>query len=104
MAWSSCRLRRVVGHRIQRVAEWVLRGRLERERLRVELRRACFDLAVERAAREAAEERAYQAEKRARNAEVWAGVRVQYPPMPSFPTDLCDVEVRTYPVIAESEE
>lgn len=76
MAWSSCRLRRVVGHRIQRAVEWVLRGRLERERLRVELRRAHFDLAVERAAREAAEERAYQAEKCARNAEMWASVRV----------------------------
>lgn len=99
MAWSSCRLRRVVGHRIQRVAEWVLRGRL-----RVELRRAHFDLAVERAAREAAEERAYQAEKRARNAEMWAGVRVWYPPPSPCPTDSGDVEVRMYPVIAESEE
>ena len=90
-SWSSRRLRRVVGHRIQRVAGWVLRGRLERERLRVELRRACFDLAVERAAREAAEERAYQAEKRARNAEMWAGVRVWYPPPSPRPTDSGEV-------------
>lgn len=82
MAWSSCRLRRVVGHRIQRVAEWVLRGRL-----RVELRRAHFDLAVERAAREAAEERA-------RNAEMWAGVRVWYPPPSPRPRD--SGEVWTY--------
>lgn len=89
MAWSSCRLRRVVEHRIQRVAEWVLRGRL-----RTELRRAHFDLAVERAAREAAEERAYQAEKRARSAEMWAGVRVWYPPPSPRPTD--SGEVWTY--------
>lgn len=98
VAWSSCRLRRVMGHRIQRVAEWVLRGRLERERLRVELRRAQFDLVVERAAREAAEERAYEAEERARRTEMWVVP-------PSWrPVGSCDVEVRTYPVIAESEE
>lgn len=97
-SWSSCRLRRVVGHWIQRVAEWVLRGRLERERLRTELRRAHFDLAVERAAREAAEERAYEAEERARRTEMWVVP-------PSWrPAGSCDVEVRMYPVIAKSEE
>ena len=98
MAWSSRRLRRVVEWRIQRVAEWVLRGRLERGRLRTELRRLQFDLVVERAAREAAEERAYEAEERARRTEMWVVP-------PSWrPAGSCDVEVRMYPVIAESEE
>lgn len=97
MAWSSCRLRRVVGHRIQRVAEWVLRGRLERERLRTELRRAHFDLAVERAAREAAEERAYEAEERVVAFERWAGVRALSPRgCRPVPLGSGDVEVWTY--------